>query len=135
MYSEIHTLLEGAVQDVVTASKLPPLVKSNRVNDTTQPFTRFTLIPSATVPETVGLNGKDRHSGFAQVDFFLPIGTGMVTSLACVDAILDAFPRHRTLNGTNFVLHTTSASPLVGEVINKLWKQSVQINYRALVPI
>lgn len=126
----IHSLLEDAVAAITT---IPTLQRANTRNDTTKPFTRFTLIPSETAAETVGLNGKNRWQGIAQVDVFVPVDSGTATVLGYADDIIEAFPRSLVLTSGAISVQTEMASVLTQGIINKFWTLSVQIRWRALI--
>jgi hypothetical protein len=128
--ANIHKTLE----DAIVAVGLPyPLQRENIRNDTTKPFSRFTLLPAETTAETIGVNGTNRWQGLAQIDIFVPIDSGTTAALAAADSIIAAFKRGTQL-GTSPVIHIENCWSDGGAVINKFWNLAVTIRWRALIP-
>lgn len=118
---------------VATTPNLPLFQRENeRISPRpNQPWTRFTFLPVPSIQETIGVTGRNRDLGLAQVDVFYPRDTGTAQPLATAQSILDNVPRGLTLTGTGLTVIIEASYLGPAQSIENYYQLPVVIRWRA----
>lgn len=132
--SIVRSLINSHVSSIVG---LPPLQLENTANVgvTGQPFSRLTLIPSATRQVSVGAHGKDMAVGLAQLDLFFPKDLGTAGPDALADIVIAAFPRGLTLFDLekNVYVHFKTPSLRTGYLFESFYCLPVTVEWSSVI--
>ena len=99
----IHEILDTKLQTVVN---LPTLQTENtliRPANTTA-WCRSTLLPAATVVESIGVDGRERKHGLFQVDLFFINNGGYKDASEMADLVVAAFSKGLYLTDGNYTV-------------------------------
>jgi hypothetical protein len=115
-FHSIQTQLEEHLAGV---TNIPTIQHENErfVPVTGEPWVRFTLLPAATTTESIGVIGKSRMRGLAQIDCIYPENTPVVAINKMADAIIASFPKGMILTDSVVSIH-----------IDQSWRE---VGYRA----
>jgi hypothetical protein len=129
-FTSIQNLLEARLAAMVN---VPTLQKENtRIAPAAgQPWCRFTLLPTQTVQETIGVTGTNKLAGLAQIDLFYPADKGTADVNLMADLIIDAFPRALNLSDANISLFIEVSWREAGMRIEQYYQVPVMLKYRA----
>jgi hypothetical protein len=129
-FSDVQNLLEA---QVATTVGLPLFQMENtRISPVGgEPWCRFTLLPSRTIQETIGLSGMNRMAGLAQIDIFYPADKGTADANAMADAIIATVPRGLILMGTSTHVHIEISWREAGTRIEQYYTIPVMLKWRA----
>ena len=131
----ITAVQTALVAHLKTLTGLPPLQEENtrNIGKSGQTFTRATLLPSATRPLSVGINGRDQLSGLLQVDIFVPQDVGVAAANTLADQLVAHFGRGTQLIEAGVTTHIQRAWRQVGGRIETFYQVPVVIQWSAIV--
>ena len=130
MFSSVHTLIEDRVAGT---TGLPVLQRENtRITPAAgSPWSRFTMLPAQTQQESLGITGKDRLIGFAQLDLFYPADSGTATANAMADAVIAHIPRGLILEDMTVRVVIQTSWRGIGQRVDQYYQVPISISWRA----
>lgn len=103
-FQSIQTLLEDHLAAASTALTIQH-ENERFVPVTGEPWLRFTLLPAATTTESIGVIGKSRMRGLAQIDCIYPENTPVLAINKVADSIIGSFPKGMFLTDSAVTIH------------------------------
>jgi len=121
-YIDIGLGLETAYENVENPD-LPPTDSSD--------WAAVFILPATSDFNSLGVNGTDLHTGFMQVDFSVPHGTGRDSLLSYAQSVRDEFVGGKpyTLNSQRTRITTVERSPI--RTVDGWTRISMTINWEA----
>ena len=130
-FTEVQTILDAATTAIVgipTAHNENERLKASPITS----FTRTTLAPGETIPESIGACGTDRLNGLYVVDMFYPKNDGVADPNADVDLVTVAFESGTILTSGADSVEIFNSYP-IGSTPNleKFYQKQVIVEWRA----
>jgi hypothetical protein len=102
-FASINSILETKL---ATVAGLPVVQAENTLYKpaNTPSWCRTTLLPAATVVESIGTDGRERKNGLFQVDLFYINNSGYTAAMSMADLIIATFTKGIYLNDTSFTV-------------------------------